>query len=89
MGDNAAYSKREIDQLLMSGFKSLHDRMDDFEQNTTGSLGRIETQTIKTNGRVSKLEQWKNYVLGGIAVLTFLVTTLIAVLGVLALIWKH
>lgn len=28
------------------------------------SLNRIETQTIKTNGRVSSLERWQSYVIG-------------------------
>lgn len=28
------------------------------------TLTRIETQTVKTNGRVSKLETWQAYVLG-------------------------
>ncbi len=27
-------------------------------------LNRIEIQTVKTNGRVGKLERWQSYVLG-------------------------
>ena len=34
------------------------------------ALGRIEAQTIKTNGRVSKLERWQSYVIGFCAAIT-------------------
>jgi len=37
------------------------------------TLERIETQTTKTNGRVSSLERWQSYVLGAVALLTLLV----------------
>jgi hypothetical protein len=43
-------------------------------------IERIEEQTTKTNGRVSKLEAWKTRILGGCAVITFLVTAIWAVL---------
>lgn len=33
------------------------------------TLNRIETQTLKTNGRVSKLEQWKWIITGAIIAL--------------------
>ncbi len=36
------------------------------------SLTRIEAQTVRTNGRVSKLEQWQYYVIGFCACLTIL-----------------
>lgn len=31
-------------------------------------LNRIETQTTKTNGRVTNLELWRSYIAGGVAV---------------------
>lgn len=34
-------------------------------------LIRIESQTTRTNGRVSKLENWRSYMLGGMAVIVF------------------
>jgi hypothetical protein len=37
------------------------------------SLDEILMQTKKTNGRVSKLEQWQSYVLGAVATLGFLI----------------
>lgn len=36
-------------------------------------LARIETQTVKTNGRVSKLENWRAYSNGAIAVIVLVV----------------
>lgn len=39
---------------------------DDFKK----QLDRIELQTCKTNGRVSKLESWKSYVTGAVAIIT-------------------
>lgn len=36
-------------------------------------LTRIETQVLKTNGRVTSLELWRAYLTGAVAVLGFLV----------------
>jgi len=35
--------------------------------------GRIESQVVKTNNRVSNLEKWRAYIVGAISVLTALV----------------
>jgi len=45
------YSKRELDHFL----KEIREILD--KQNEM--LARIETQVLKTNGRVSKLEFWR------------------------------
>ncbi len=37
------------------------------------SLDRIEEQTKKTNGRVSRLEGWKMYISGALAIITILI----------------
>jgi hypothetical protein len=47
-------------QALMESIKTFHDK-------TEGTLSTILTQTTKTNGRVTKLEDWKQYLAGGIA----------------------
>jgi hypothetical protein len=59
------YSNREID-LMLNTIKAHIDEA------VACPLARIEAQTIKTNGRVGKLENWRNYIAGGIAVLTFI-----------------
>ena len=57
-----AYSVRELDEK----FETIMDKLD-----------RIETQTIKTNGRVVSLESWKSFLQGGLAILTLLVVPII------------
>ena len=52
------YSKKELELMFIA---------------MREQLNRIETQTSKTNGRVTKLEQWQAYVLGATAVLIVLV----------------
>ncbi len=44
------------------------------------SLGEILKQTKITNGRVSKLERWQSYVLGGCAVAVIVMLPLIYLL---------
>jgi hypothetical protein len=51
------YSNREIDRM--------------FEE-IQSSLGRIEAQTVKHNGRLSRLEKWMFACGGAITVLTWL-----------------
>lgn len=54
------YTKREQDYH----FKVVLEKLD--KQDIT--LERIETQTLKTNGRVSKLEWWRNAIVWGAGV---------------------
>jgi hypothetical protein len=67
------YSKREIDQL----FQAVKKEDDDFKFNISASLTRIESQTVMTNGRVTKLERWQSYVIGFCACLSLLVFSFI------------
>ena len=60
---NDHYSNREIDMLLESIKQHINDTI-------TSPLKRIEDQTTKTNGRVSSLENWRNYITGAIVILT-------------------
>lgn len=48
-------------------------------------LDRIESQVIKTNGRVSALERWRSFLTGAIIVIAILVTERIpSLIGALA-----
>lgn len=43
-----------------------------------GSLQRIEVQTSVTNGRVSKLENWRWFITGGMTIITVVVIPILA-----------
>lgn len=63
------YSNNEIDGFL----REMDNRTQMAHANFQQSLDRIEKQTVKTNGRVTSLEQWKAYMAGAIAVITVLI----------------
>lgn len=63
------YSKRELDDHF-GHMNSRFDRQDK-------QLADIKEQTIKTNGRVSKLEGWQSFIKGGMAVITILLVPLL------------
>lgn len=51
---------------------TLKDVIEEFRKDTKESLVRIETQTTKTNGRVTILENHKAYLWGAFSLLTLL-----------------
>lgn len=53
--EEVPYQNREIREM----FEDVQD-----------SLTRIEKQTTQTNGRVSKLENWRWFVAGGLTIIT-------------------
>lgn len=56
------------------------DRLErvEFRTEIKESLARLETQAVKTNGRVTRLEQWRMFLLGGFAALSMPAATKIA-----------
>lgn len=60
------YSKREIDLLIENVKQHINDTI-------TTPLARIEEQTTKTNGRVTALENWRNYIAGCVVVITLVI----------------
>ena len=47
-----------------------------------GTLTEIKEQTLKTNGRVSRLERWQSYILGFCAAVSFVLATAISVAAI-------
>lgn len=64
MPEEVPYSKRELDKY----FTDINSRFDIQDKVLADILG----QTRRTNGRVNKLENWKWFITGAIAILTFL-----------------
>lgn len=56
------YSNRELDHMF---------------EDIINALNRIEGQTTRHNGRMSKMEAWRNFMLGGMAIISFLVIPMI------------
>ena len=85
------YSNREIDSMVKQVTSGIQEAKDDLlnivdaymtqdkiaHQNTKESLERIETQTIKTNGRVNSLEKSKYLMIGGLGVLVAIVVPIL------------
>jgi hypothetical protein len=53
------------------------ERIDNLKEHFGETLKRIEAQTVKTNGRVSALEKWRSYILGGLAIISMIVVPLL------------
>ena len=64
-----------------------YESIDDYRSNVKERLASIETilnrelpdikeQLKIANGRTRSLENWRNYILGGMAIITFVFTTL-------------
>lgn len=59
--------------VLKEEIKGLKELIEVKFEYTDKKLEDIHNQTKKTNGRVSKLEQWRTYITGAMAVLLLLI----------------
>jgi hypothetical protein len=74
MDETKQYSNRELYLLLDKNNEmnqlqhtAIIQSIQAFHDKTEGTLKTILEQTTKTNGRVNKLEGWRMYMAGGIA----------------------
>lgn len=58
-------------------FGELGNKLDNFHSSIKEDLTEIKIQVKATNGRVSKLEEWKNRALGAITVTVIILVPLI------------
>ncbi len=82
------FTNREIKEMLDSTEKrsdafhtKLMERMDDFEDSTNKTLGRIEDQTLRTNGSIAEINKWRERANGmGIASGVFMAMIVLPIL---------
>ena len=74
------YTNRELAMLINANsdtnllqHEAIRKSLEEFHKTTNDTLQSILAQTSKTNGRVNRLEIWRSYMLGGMALLTFLI----------------
>jgi len=67
------YTNRELDQFL----DELNTKLDNNNTNQHSKLDEILEQVKLTNNRVRRLEIWKGYMTGGVAILTALVVPMV------------
>ena len=66
------YTKREIDLIV----KGVTDHINSSDGNQNEKLDKILDQTTKTNGRVTKLEGWRAWLVGTTTLVPILMTLL-------------
>lgn len=64
------YSKRELDHFFKEAMGAIQTGIDSIKDE---ALPRIETQVLKTNGRVTKLEKWQYTIIGSLTIITTIV----------------
>jgi hypothetical protein len=74
MDETKQFTNRELYMLIDKNNETNHLQHDallqsikNFHETTGETLKTILVQTTKTNGRVTKLEGWRSYLAGGIA----------------------
>lgn len=72
MNSGEQYRNREIDEK----FNAVHAKLDSILTVASDT----KDQAIKTNGRVNKLESWKSFMQGGLAIVTILLVPVLLLL---------
>lgn len=52
-------------EVFYNAFSNMNDRIKSLHDEMKETLSRIEAQTTRTNGRVTKLELWRSLLIGG------------------------
>ena len=73
MTENQEYTQRELEHF----FRDLRSDLDEKHQEHTRQFSDLLVQAKITNGRVSKLENWRWAMIGGIAVLSAIVVPIL------------
>lgn len=55
----------------------LAERLDNFKEEVKKELKALTEQVLKTNGSVTRLKEWRGYILGGLAVIVAVIIPLI------------
>lgn len=61
-----------LKELLESKFENFNTKLDDFCLKNAGEHSQIIKRLDYTNGKVRRLEIWRGYLSGGVAVLAFI-----------------
>ena len=67
------YSNRELDRIA----KDLEERSVERHRDVMKELSEIKVQTLRTNGRVNKLEMWRALTTGAIIIISTVVIPLV------------
>ncbi len=72
---------QEVAHTSDSNRQILTGKIDNLEKNVMTELVEIKTQTVKTNGRVTKLEQYQYYVVGFCAAVSMMLIPVLVFLA--------
>lgn len=63
--------------VILERIKGLNDVLARFERNNQADHNELKEHAKTTNGRVNKLEDWRNRIVGGIVVLNILLVPVV------------
>jgi hypothetical protein len=77
---DSEFTNRELYLLLQKTnetnllqHQAILSSLENFHTNTNDTLAKLLTQTTRTNGRVTKLENWRSGIVACIALISFLI----------------